>query len=63
MNQNVPDQNISIGIFSPPDAKRLLAELVAAGIEPEIDVDDGIRNVSMRFGSGGTMAKVEVFVH
>jgi hypothetical protein len=53
---------VSVGVFSPPDAERLLESLVAQGVKPEIEVDYGIRNVSVRFGSGGMMARVEVFV-
>ena len=55
-------ETISVGAFSVPDAERLLATLVANDIEPQIDVDDGIRHVSARFGSGGMRARVEVFV-
>jgi len=56
------EEFVSIGAFSPPEATRLLETLVANGIEPQIEVDDGIRNVSVRRGSDGMMAKVEVFV-
>ena len=57
-----PIDLISLGIFSPPDAETLLSTLVEAGMEPEIEVDDGIRNVSILHGSGGMMASIEVFV-
>jgi len=57
-----PIDLVSLGTFSPPDAETLLSTLVQAGIEPEIEVNDGIRDVNPLFGSSGTMARIEVFV-
>jgi hypothetical protein len=57
-----PIDLISLGIFSPPDAETLLAALVEAGMAPEMEIDDGIRNVNVLYGSGGHMARIEVFV-
>jgi hypothetical protein len=53
---------MSIGAFPPPAANRLLGKLVANGVEPKIEVDDGIRNATGHYGSGGLTAKVEIFV-
>ena len=57
---DIPDY-VSIGVFHLPDAKRLLESLVASSIDPQIDVDDGIRKSGMR-GSSGLNAMVKVFV-
>ena len=62
MDDSGSAQLACLGTFSPPDAERLLDELVASGMEPEISVDDGIRNVSVRHGSAGMMAQVQVYV-
>jgi hypothetical protein len=61
MENNTPTEPLSLGGFSPSDADSLLQALLSAGIEPEIEVDDGIRKVSSK-GSGGIMAQVTIFV-
>jgi hypothetical protein len=61
METNTPTEPMPLGGFSPADADSLLKVLLSAGIEPEIEVDDGIRKVSSK-GSGGLKAQVTIFV-
>ena len=62
MSSAGPDEFQSIGSFTPPEADRVIGSLVAKGVEPEIEVDDGIRNVNLHYGSCGVMAQVTVYV-
>ena len=54
---------VSIGDFSPRDADRLLAALTQAGVEFQIDCDDGIYSYPPSHATNwGAAARVRVFV-
>lgn len=53
---------VSIGAYAPPDADRLLQALTTAGVQFEIDCDDGIHGSVSKFGTFGGSAKIRVFV-
>ena len=61
MNTTEQNDMISIGAFTVPDSRQLLAALVAHGIEPEIADLKGIRDVGM-YGNSGLTIRTEFFV-